>query len=369
MTCKLSYFFKQTPVEGNALEQLKQTATLDGMVEAIGMPDLHAGKGHPIGASFLTQNIVYPYLVGNDIGCGMALAQLDLKTHKAKRDKIVKRLGSLESPFDEDVTNLETQFRIKLDKFKSSLGTVGGGNHFVEIQSIEEVVNQSLFDEHQLDKGKLFVMAHTGSRGLGESILREHIDQFKSSGLIKDTPEFKKYFDQHDYALTWAQANRQVLLNKVSEALGVSHNLVLDISHNYVEKVEKGYLHRKGTAPSDKGLIVIPGSRGDFSFLVKPIISHDNLNSLAHGAGRKWKRSESKDRLWDRYSPEDLLITELKSQVICEDKDLLYEEAPENYKKISKVIEDLISFNLIEVVAILRPVVTYKKNLTKKEIN
>ena len=366
MNCKISHYFKQTPVEGNALEQLKLTSTLEGMIEAVAMPYLHAGKGHPIGASFLTQGIVYPYLVGSDIGCGMALAQLDLKAHKAKRDKIVKRLGSLESPFEGEPTELEAQFKIKLDQFKSSLGTIGGSNHFLEIQSIESVVNQVIFDELNLDKSKIFVMAHTGSRGLGESILREHTDHFKSAGLKEHSPEFDQYFQKHNYALTWAEANRQVLLNKVSDALGEAHRVILDISHNFVEKTANGYLHRKGTAPADKGLVVIPGSRGDFSFLVKPFVNLESLNSLAHGAGRKWKRSESKDRLWDRYSPEDLLITDLKSQVICEDKDLLYEEAPENFKKISKVIEDLVYFKLIEVVAILRPVVTYKKKFDEE---
>lgn len=363
MRCKINLFIKNTPVEGNALEQLKQTATLEGMVQAVGMPDLHFGKGHPIGASFLTSDILYFYLVGNDIGCGMALAELDLKTHKAKRDKIVKRLGSLENPFEGSTTELEEQFKIKLDKYVSSLGTIGGSNHFLEIQAIESVENQAIFDELGLDQKNLFVMVHTGSRGLGESILRKYVDKYKSSGLKEGSEDFHNYLEEHNYALTWAQANRQVLLNKVSQALGASHKKVLDIHHNFVEKTSEGLLHRKGTAPSDRGLIVIPGSRGDFSYLVKPILNPDNLNSLAHGAGRKWKRSESKDRLYDRYSPEDLIITDLKSQVICEDKDLLYEEAPENYKKITKVIEDLVGFKLIEVVAILRPVVTYKKKV------
>src|SRR5690606_6224921 len=93
----------------------------------------------------------------------------------------------------------------------------------------------------------------------------------------------------------------------------------------------------------------------------KPILQDFNLNSLAHGAGRKWQRGESKGRLSGRYRPDDLIITDLKSQVICEDKDLLYEEAPENFKNITKVISDLVELQLIEVVAVFRPVVTYKK--------
>lgn len=357
------FFFKSTPVEGNAVDQFNKTCELEGMISAVAMPDLHAGKGHPIGASFLTKGIIFPYLVGNDIGCGMSLAQLTLKAHKAKREKLVRNLGSLEGPCEGDFSALEEALGIKLNQFPLSLGTIGGGNHFMEIQVIEEVVNSEIFSEAGLDKNKVFVMAHSGSRGLGESVLSAHISKFNSAGLKVDTPEFKEYLEKHNYAVQWAKANRALIVRKVSEALGEDVTPILDIVHNAVVPYEDGFLHRKGCAPSDQGLVVIPGSRGDFSYLVKPLASKENLSSLAHGAGRKWKRTDSKDRLSDRYSVEDLQITDLKSQVICEDKDLLYEEAPQNYKKISKVIEDLVEFKLIEVVAVLRPLVTYK---TKK---
>ena len=360
MSVKITHFFKNTPVEGNAIEQLQQTAKLPGMKEAVGMPDLHFGKGCPIGASFLTDGIIYPYLVGNDIGCGMTFAQLDLKSHKVKRDKIVRQLGFLEGAYDGDISDLEEKHKIKLDQFPLSLGTVGGGNHFCEIQSIESVVNHDIFEQNKLDKNSVYVMVHSGSRGLGESILNEHIRKFNDQGLSVGTEEFSNYLSKHDYAVLWAKANRELLLRKVSERLNAESTIVLDIVHNAIKPYPNGFLHRKGTAPSDEGLIVIPGSRGDFSYLVKPIM-RDNLFSLAHGAGRKWKRGESRSRLSERYSPQDLMITDLKSQVICEDKDLLYEEAPENYKKISRVIQDLVDFKLIEVVAVLRPVVTYKK--------
>lgn len=86
MDNKIKVLAKNTPVEGNAIEQLKQTASLPGVVEAVGLPDLHMGKGCPIGASVLTQGIVYPYLLGSDLGCGMSLGMTDLKAHKMKRD-------------------------------------------------------------------------------------------------------------------------------------------------------------------------------------------------------------------------------------------------------------------------------------------
>jgi release factor H-coupled RctB family protein len=361
MDDKVKLLAKHTPVEGNAIEQLKQTASLPGVIKAVGLPDLHMGKGCPIGAAILTQGVVLPYLVGGDIGCGMSLGMTDLKVHKTKRDKLVKKIGSLESGYEGDIGFIEQALDIKLDRYTSALGTIGGGNHFCEVLSVEEIQNQTLFDELGLDKSVLYVMTHSGSRGLGESILREHTDKFKSAGLLVNTPEYDHYIKEHNYAIQWAKANRMLITQKVKENLNTEVTPVLDIFHNFVEITPSGLLHRKGSAPSDKGLVVIPGSRGDFTYLVKPILQDFNLNSLAHGAGRKWQRGESKGRLSGKYRPDDLLITDLKSQVICEDKDLLYEEAPENYKKITKVISDLVELKLIEVIAVLRPVVTYKK--------
>jgi release factor H-coupled RctB family protein len=106
---------------------------------------------------------------------------------------------------------------------------------------------------------------------------------------------------------------------------------------------------------------MIPGSRGALSYLVLPKDAGDRgAFSLAHGAGRKWSRSESRGRLEKRFSAKDLARTKIGSHVICEDKELLYEEAPEAYKNITVVIDDLVQAGLIEVIAILKPVVTYK---------
>ena len=121
------------------------------------------------------------------------------------------------------------------------------------------------------------------------------------------------------------------------------------------------FLHRKGAAPSDRGLVIIPGSRGSHSYLVAPVGDQQrNLWSVAHGAGRKWNRSECKGRLRDRYRAGSLTRTKLGSYVICEDKELLYEEAPQAYKDIQGVIEDMISFGLIRVIATFSPLLTYK---------
>jgi len=123
-----------------------------------------------------------------------------------------------------------------------------------------------------------------------------------------------------------------------------------------------GWLHRKGAAPADRGLIVVPGSRGDLTYIVRPRLerAEEALHSLAHGAGRKWSRGDAKGRLERRFTVADLERTALGSRVICEDRDLIYEEAPQAYKDIHRVIRDLHEAGLIDLVATMRPLVTYK---------
>ena len=107
--------------------------------------------------------------------------------------------------------------------------------------------------------------------------------------------------------------------------------------------------------------MVVPGSRGALSYLLKPVSEQwENLWSLAHGAGRKWNRKSCKERLSSKYTAKDFLYTSLGSRVICHDKTLLYEEAPQAYKNIETVIEDMKREGLVKVIATLKPVITYK---------
>jgi release factor H-coupled RctB family protein len=105
---------------------------------------------------------------------------------------------------------------------------------------------------------------------------------------------------------------------------------------------------------------MIPGSRGDYSYLVRPLPSDLSLQSLAHGAGRKWMRSDCKDRLSPRYTVAQLSRTKLGSHVICADRQLIYEEAPEAYKPIDSIISALVDAGLVQLIARLKPVLTYK---------
>ena len=112
---------------------------------------------------------------------------------------------------------------------------------------------------------------------------------------------------------------------------------------------------------------MVPGSRGTLNYLVDPVGDKTrNLFSLAHGAGRKWNRKSTRDRLKSKYSPKALTQTILGSAVICDDKELLFEEAPEAYKNIESVIEDMVQAGLIKVLATLRPLITYKMRMDKQ---
>jgi len=357
-------------IEGAAIQQLQKTAELNGMRAVAGMPDLHPGRGYPIGAAFFSVGRIYPALVGNDIGCGMSFWQTTLKLSKLKLDKLAKALNDVETPltaeWNEDIQQGKVRKNISIDAFDRSLGTIGGGNHFAEFQAIDRIENQVLFDEAKLDKNFTYLLVHSGSRGLGQNILSEHITQHNHDGLQEGSDDFSSYMEKHDEAVRWAELNRELIARRFMDAIRCDGNQVLDVNHNLVSKSEvsgdSGWLHRKGATPSDNGLVIIPGSRGDYSYLVKPIaeFAHRSLFSLAHGAGRKWARGDCKARLDKQFSSEDLLRTKLGSRVICGDKELLYDEAPEAYKRCDDIIQSLVDENLIEVIARLRPVLTFK---------
>lgn len=408
-------------LETSAVDQLKKTTELPGMCCGVGMPDLHPGKGQPIGAAFISKNIIYPHLVGSDIGCGMGVWKLDVSARKVKVDKWEKKLTGLDASWsgdcDEwlknqgvikpelrpelrpelksdatlavntDVTSATKAERKRADKAifsgNGTLGTIGGGNHFAEIQRVKEVFNQEEFAQVGLDAQSVVLLAHSGSRGLGQFILRQHVDEYGGQGLEAGhhcASQTENYIDKHNYAVAWASENRNLIAARFCHRLGVKRSALLDVPHNTVteldsdnavvlgfstNKNERYWIHRKGASPTDQGLVMIPGSRGSLSYLVKPKANDfatlaQGGFSLAHGAGRKWKRSDVRGRLDKRFTAKDLLVTSLGSRVICGKRDLLFEEAPQAYKDIDLVIADLCSAGMIDVIASFQPMITYK---------
>lgn len=348
-------------IEQVAIDQLHQTAALPGIEEVVGLPDLHAGRGIAVGAAFWSPSHVYPHLVGSDIGCGMGLWRTGITVRKFRPDTAVRKLTGLEEAWDGDsVMRLADAGLSPLAC--EALGTIGGGNHFAELLQIDAAVDGARFEATQLDANAVYLMVHSGSRGLGQAILDRCRLRHNAAGLHAGSDECVAYLAEHDDAMRWAVLNRAVIAERFCGRLGTVGERLLDICHNSVTPHRGGWLHRKGAAPAGNGLVVIPGSRGDMTYLVQPRLEQADsaLHSLAHGAGRKWSRSEARDKLARRFRVTDLERTKLGSRVICEDRDLIYEEAPQAYKDIHQVVSDLQAAGLIDLIATLRPLVTYK---------
>ena len=163
----------------------------------------------------------------------------------------------------------------------------------------------------------------------------------------------------------WAKANRQLIARRFTATIGAEAESIWDGCHNSITRRESDgevvWLHRKGAVGAEGGFVVIPGSRGSMSYVVKPIgDGESHAWSLAHGAGRKWARSDARQRMRERFSVSELAQTTLGGRVVCEERDLLYEEAPAAYKNIEAVIGDLVAAGLVSVIATLRPLLTYK---------
>ncbi|UXI69964.1 RNA ligase RtcB family protein [Tahibacter amnicola] len=352
-----------TWIEGRAIQQLEITARLAGMHTVVGMPDLHPGRGYPVGAAFFSVGHLYPALVGNDIGCGMALWQTRLPVRQPA-DKLEKQLGSIDGPLGEDWQEAVADAGFSHTGHERALGTIGGGNHFAELQRLDTCHDSDALARHGINAEQLQLLVHSGSRGLGESILRRHVDRFGHAGLVDGSAEAEDYLGQHDEALRFAVCNRQLIARRMLARWKTGGHLLVDVSHNLVSRhrhgEREGWLHRKGATPAQGTLLAIPGSRGDYTYLVEPVPNAASLESLAHGAGRKWVRSDCKDRLRKRYTVEQLQRPRLGGRVICDDRELIYEEAPEAYKPVDSIIRDLVDAGLIRLVARLTPVLTYK---------
>ncbi|GAB1640712.1 RNA ligase RtcB family protein [Krasilnikovia sp. MM14-A1259] len=345
-------------IESTALAQCHQVAALDGMIHVAAMPDLHPGKGAPIGAA-MSSTVLYPFLVGSDIGCGIAVFPLRLK--RAVPERIAARFPDLDRALHPKDDADDPAWTVLTGEIPAGhldgLGTVGRGNHFVELARIETVCEPGRAGQLGLAQGDLVLLVHSGSRGLGERILRAHTE-LHGAGPAADPAA---YLAQHDDAVRWGSLNRRLIAARVAGALGAQiTEPVVDQCHNLVERRDGNYLHRKGAAPGDGRDVLIAGTRGTRSYLVAAHAGPDANHSVAHGAGRKMSRADALRRGRAKHTVEELRRTPLGSVVVCGDRQLLFEEAPTAYKRIDQVIADLVGHKLATPVAVTVPLVTYK---------
>jgi release factor H-coupled RctB family protein len=391
-------------MEGEGVSQLAKTATLPGCVRAVGMPDLHVGKG-PVGAVLAVRSLVYPHLLGGDVGCGVRVFATN--EDAKNRDAIERRVRKAwdENPLDgcpgdevlaavwgrgvrglADLDGapdaLRALARAEIDEgeaddlrpsgdltalgsgYEEALGTIGGGNHFVEIARVDEVRDAARAEQLGLARGCLAVIAHSGSRGLGSSLGRRYGNATLEGAAIG------AYLADVAGACRFAQTNRFLLGYRMLRALGAARASKIagsfDVTHNDVREERVGgaaaWVHRKGAAPAHANEpTIVLGSRGAPSWVLAGLGSEEGLRSVAHGAGRRMGRAEALSKLKGKYRRAELSTTKLGGRVVCDDTDLLYEEHPDAYKPIEPVVASLVDAGLAVPIASLVPVVTVKR--------
>ncbi|KAJ7285756.1 release factor H-coupled R [Mycena rebaudengoi] len=369
-------------IDDKAIEQLKFLGRLSGVTLTVGLPDLHPGSRFPIGCAIAADG-VYPALIGSDVGCGIALYELSARPKSTLNPtKLAASLRGLDEPWSGSVKAWLSNYGIERSSSfdQGSLGTVGAGNHFAELCTVEKVVDEAAASSIGLLPNGLYLLVHTGSRGLGSSILSAETANESNPYIPPDSPHLAEYLVEHDYAVRWAVANRDLVAHRIQQCIippqddtettvdaRLDLKKLIDVTHNSVTKhtltvgdvTKDSWVHRKGAAPADKGIVPCPGSRGHMSYLLRPTGDGQyNAQSLAHGAGRRYGRNVL--HTGTKINKANLINTDLGSVVICEDPDLLVEEQPEAYKDVACVVEDMEDMGICTAVAVLRPVVTYK---------
>jgi release factor H-coupled RctB family protein len=342
-------------IDTRSVETLQKIADFKSVKSVVGLPDLSVGYV-PNGTAIISEDRIFPHLIGGDIGCGMSLFESPIKPKKIKVEKFLKSLESIEH-LDE--------VEIEREPLGYNLGTIGKGNHFAELHLVNEVVDSELFKKYGLNQKSLYTLVHSGSRGFGQLTFDRVAGIYNpEEGIDSSSSEAKEYLENHDRAIDFAKESRRIIAERILKTIGVNEfKPVSDTAHNSIVESENGWIHRKGATPTDRGAVIIAGSRGSLSYLVEPADNTSFSNySLAHGAGRKWERSTAEAKLRDGYSRSDMHRTAIGSRVVCSDKKLLYEEAPQAYKNIDIVIADLVEVGVAKVIATFKPILTYKES-------
>ena len=371
-------------LEDGAEEQARHLARLPFAFHHIAiMPDSHQGFGMPIGGVLATKNYIVPNAVGGDIGCGMNAVKTDIKAADITYDKvkeIIEKARKLipvgQNSREKDYKEYEDRLP-KLPSFQEplsvekeiptsirQLGTLGGGNHFIEIQ--------------KGNYGFVWLMLHSGSRHLGQVINNSYngkavkwgYDKFHeippkwdlaplpASTNTKDDSIGVRYVREMEYAVEYAFENRKLMMellqdsvNKVfpktefSEMINIAHNFVAMESH-FGEWV---YVHRKGATRAYKGQLgIIPGSQGTFSYIVRGRGNPESFMSCSHGAGRKLSRNKAKEQL--KLSEQQRLMEGIVHDI---NSQKALDEAPGAYKDIEQVMEN--QKDLVDIMVKLKP--------------
>jgi release factor H-coupled RctB family protein len=354
MENRVTIVCKEEYIDPGGLNQLYEAIKKNsGIKKAVVMPDIHEGPGIPIGVCFVTEGVIYPKFIGTDIGCGMTLFSTNLKIRKNTPDQLAKKLKNGLEKLNTDITGEWDH------NFDDDLGTLGGGNHFAEFLEVDHIENITEFQKLGINEKNSLLLIHSGSRKYGGSVAEKY------ENVLSKSDKQVEYLADHNKAVRWAHANRYTIANRISNTVGTSFKEILNIVHNYLEvRGGDNFLHRKGVGQVNPGdITIIPGSRGSATYLVKMTedieLAEKMLCSVAHGAGRKLNRSQAKQK-FGHLSREKLERTSVGSSVVCSNISLLRQEHEAAYKDIHMVVESLVEIGLVEIVAKLTPLCTFK---------
>jgi tRNA-splicing ligase RtcB len=417
-----------------ALEQLANGATLPGIVKAaMAMPDIHQGYGLPVGGVVATDardGVISPGAIGFDINCGVRLLRTSLRAAdlaprlEALVDALYATIPSgvgshgpltlderelaavmargaawaVERGYGEraDLARLESgggldgadpgQVSARArERGRRQLGTLGSGNHFLEIQVVDEVYEAATAASFGVEAGQVAVMIHTGSRGLGHQVCTDYlaiaeralgrygirVPDRQLACVPVDSPEARAYLGAMRSAANFAFANRQLLTHwtrevfaRVLGAEAAGLGVVYDVAHNIAKEEEhevdgrrrRLFVHRKGATRAFPGQpVVVPGDMGRYSFLLvgTETAMRETFGSTCHGAGRRLSRTAAVKEARGRRIDRELLARGIVARATG--RDALAEEMPEAYKDVADVVDVVHRFGISHRVARLRP--------------
>ena len=367
-------YWVERPLSHDVEAAIRRLAHSDDVRHVAVMPDVHLAADVCVGMVVATANSVYPNAVGGDIGCGVAAIAFDGEAALLDNERDAaailaglyrqiplirhSRKGGPRLPAALDAASLSSP---RLDGLKQSegslqIGTLGRGNHFIELQADET--------------GRLWLMVHSGSRGMGQAIRDHHLGQCSVGRnglrfLSADSPAGRAYLQDLTWALDYAELSRSAMVQAVRDVVEGVLGTVADeasyvsCNHNHVRREthfgEPLWVHRKGAMSAAEGeRCLIPGSMGTHSFHVEGRGCEEALSSSAHGAGRRLSRTEARRSLSAKEVTRELRGVWFDHRLAPR----LREEAPSAYKDIDDVLRA--QHELVRIVRTLRPLLCFK---------
>lgn len=361
---------KFTKVYGNAdygtIKQFKHVIEQPNVISAALMPDAHVGYTMPIGGVALVRKAVYPSWVGYDIGCGVCAVKVASRSFDKgylmrHKDDIRQSIAQV-VPTDKHrhpADHLPSTCKLSkaaeglllTREASKQLGTLGGGNHFIELD----------YDEY----GGIWVVIHSGSRGIGHGIAGHwmKVAQEQNPGGDKSGMDFfnegsenyKSYMEDQQWCIRYALKNREVMLKLIAYELCISYDwdTLINKVHNTALEEQGGVVHRKGATDASLGVAgVIPGNMRDGSVIVHGLGNPSSLNSCSHGAGREMGRGAAKRKLSLETFRSDM------KGIACDASEGTLDEAPLAYKQFEVVMDN--QKDLCQIQSVLKPIVNVK---------